>query len=290
MTPLDASGPYSADPGPTSTSIPARSSFGSGVKAPTGSPFSGRTAMRLSSIISMRLLNEELKPRAFTATDVTPTWMKSSPFTALSAGANELPTVFSMAEASMRVIVAGASVIFSGRRDADTTIPASSSAALGRATSTCVSWPGWTTTPETVWATCPMRCACRLYVPGATPVITKCPPSSVIARPREPDRVTCAPTSGACAESVTVPLIRPACAAAVVVRATVNRMALRTQSTVVNDLLRMDIGTSPWGNGSSGKTIVMWSRGRTRVRLLIRIKVGYWQLIRIGSPRLSSFF
>ena len=31
--------------------------------------------MRLSSSISMRLLNEELNPRALMAADVAPTWM-----------------------------------------------------------------------------------------------------------------------------------------------------------------------------------------------------------------------
>ena len=125
ITPFDASGPYRAEPGPTSTSTPARSTFEMVVSDPTGRPLSTSAAMRPSSIISMRLLNDELNPRAFTATATTPTWMNSIPFTSLSAGANELPMVFWIADSSMRVMVAGASVIFSTRRDAVTTTPPS---------------------------------------------------------------------------------------------------------------------------------------------------------------------
>ena len=168
ITPFEASAPYSADPGPTSTSIPARSTFGIVVKAPTGNPFSGRTAMRLSSSMSMRLLNAELKPRAFTATDVTPAWMKSRPGTPLSAGAKEFPTVFSIACASMRVIVAGASVTFSGRRDAETTTLVSWSGARSRVTSTRVSSPARTATFGTSFTRSPMRWTRSSYVPGAT--------------------------------------------------------------------------------------------------------------------------
>ena len=46
--------------------------------------------MRPSSVCNMRVLNDELNPRAFTAAAVTPTWMKSSPGTPLSAGARQL--------------------------------------------------------------------------------------------------------------------------------------------------------------------------------------------------------
>ena len=67
--------------------MPARSTFGFAVRLPTGSPFSGSTARRPSSTSSMRLLNAELNPRALTAIDVMPVWMKSRPFASLSAEA-----------------------------------------------------------------------------------------------------------------------------------------------------------------------------------------------------------
>ena len=73
ITPFDASGPYSAEPGPTSTSMPARSTFGVTVNEPSGNPLSGMTEMRPSSVISIRLLNDELKPRALMAIAVMPT-------------------------------------------------------------------------------------------------------------------------------------------------------------------------------------------------------------------------
>ena len=125
-TPLQASAPYRAAPGPTITSIPARSTLGVAVNCPTGRPFSGSTITRPSSIISIRLLNDELKPRALTATLVVPTWMKSSPFACLSAPTKVLPTVFSSTSVPMRVMVTGASVTRSARREALTTTPSRS--------------------------------------------------------------------------------------------------------------------------------------------------------------------
>ncbi len=76
--------------------------------------------------------------------------MKSIPFTSLRAGANELPTVFWMAAASMRVIVAGASVIFSARRDAETTTPPSERGTVASETLRGVSPPLVTTTAFTI--------------------------------------------------------------------------------------------------------------------------------------------
>ena len=73
----------------------------------------------------------------------------------LIAVANEL------AGRGMRVIVAGASVTFSGRREADTTCGASSIGTWTSTTSTRVSWPSRTVTAATVAARCPMRCARR---------------------------------------------------------------------------------------------------------------------------------
>ena len=99
------------------------STFGTVVREPSGRPLSGKTAMRPSSSCSTRLLNAVLKPRTLIPTDMMPVWMKSTPFTCLSAAPNELPTAFSMSLTSRRVTVAGASVTFSVRRDAETTTP-----------------------------------------------------------------------------------------------------------------------------------------------------------------------
>ena len=87
----------------------------------------------------MRLLNDELKPRAFTALVRMPVCMNSRPFTSLSADANELPMVLAICASSRRVIVAGASVTFSTRRDADVTMPANCTVAASNCTSTVTS-------------------------------------------------------------------------------------------------------------------------------------------------------
>src|SRR5260221_4794764 len=75
--------------------------------------------------------------------------MNSMPLTALSAGMNEFPMVFWICAESSRVTVAGASVIFSTRRDADTTIPPSSTALGSRATDTIGMLVSETDTPAT---------------------------------------------------------------------------------------------------------------------------------------------
>ena len=77
--------------------------------------------MRPSSSCSTRLLNAVSKPRTLMPTDMIPVWTKSTPFTNLRAAPNELPTEFSISWTSSRVTVAGASVTFSVRRDAETT-------------------------------------------------------------------------------------------------------------------------------------------------------------------------
>src|SRR5687768_15701426 len=138
--------------------------------------------------------------------------MKSSPFTSFSTPAKLLPTALSMTSVPMLVIVAGASVIFSGRRDAETTTPASDSGARANVTSTRVSSPGRTTTPVTDCMRSPMRCTRTSYVPASTPLTVNRPPTSVIVPRRVPTTATCAPASGTFAESVTVPLMRPPCA------------------------------------------------------------------------------
>src|SRR5215204_1888651 len=140
--------------------------------------------------------------------------MKSRPFTSFRTPAKLLPTALSMTSVVMLVMVAGASVIFSARRDADTTTPASETVARVSVTSTRVSSPGRTTTPVTDFACSPMRCTRTSYVPASTPLIVKRPPASVVAPCRVPTTPTCAPAMGALVESVTVPLMRPACASA----------------------------------------------------------------------------
>ena len=105
----------------------------------------------------MRLLNDELNPRALIATAVIPTWMKSTPFASLSALAKLLPTDWSICAVVMTVTVAGASVIFSTRRDADTVTPPSSRGACSSVASTRVSSPARTTTLGMVVGRWPMR-------------------------------------------------------------------------------------------------------------------------------------
>ena len=113
--------------------------------------------MRPSSTCSIRLLNEELKPRAFTACEMTPVCTNSSPFTSLSALANELPMVLAICASSSRVIVAGASVIFSTRRDAEVTMPPSWMFADSSWKVTFASWPSLTAMLLTVFWRNPKR-------------------------------------------------------------------------------------------------------------------------------------
>jgi hypothetical protein len=116
-----------------------------------------------------RLLNDELKPRALIATDVIPTWMKSSPFTSFSAPAKLLPIELSITSVPMLVIVAGASVTFSTRRDADTTMTPRVLSAAWTTMSARASCPPRTVTPEVTCGCCPSRCTRRSQVPAGTP-------------------------------------------------------------------------------------------------------------------------
>ena len=127
--------------------------------------------MRPSSTMRIRLLNEELKPRALSATDVIPTCTKSSPFTSIRAEAKVLPTLASSTSVPMLVIVAGASVTFSTRRDADTTTPPRLLGAASTTMSTRVSSPARTSTLLRVRGCWPMRCTRMSYVPAGTAAI-----------------------------------------------------------------------------------------------------------------------
>ncbi len=169
--------------------------------------------MRPSSSISMRLLNDELKPRALIATDVIPTCTKSSPVACLSAPTKALPGVSASWSALTRVTVAGASERRSARREADTTMASSSTLASWSCTETSVSSPGRTVT-SWVWATNPARDTRRRCTPCGSPARVNWPCVLVTVPNRVPVMATEAAETAVPVGPATVPFTVPVCAAA----------------------------------------------------------------------------
>ncbi len=125
-TPLKASVPYSAEPGPRTSSALSRSSSGKPIAAHSWVPSDGIETSRPSTRVRTRRLNGSLKPRTLKLNSYSPPWVSSAPVVnSSSLGSWPLADSRAISSAGTRLIAAGASTIRSGRRVAALTVTVS---------------------------------------------------------------------------------------------------------------------------------------------------------------------
>ena len=121
MTPSALLGPYRADPGPRTTSIRSTSSLTRGMKFMALTRSEGTRAMRLSVRVSREPEKMLLKPRTTTMLFASPVWAKSTAGRSLTWSATVRAGLLRTSPPSTTETEAGASRIFSCRREAVTT-------------------------------------------------------------------------------------------------------------------------------------------------------------------------
>ncbi len=123
--PLAVLGPYSAAPGPSTTSIRCMSSLLLGMKWSRFTRSEGTPAMRLSVRACSEPEKMLLKPRATTLADWSPVLATSIPGTARRCSTAATAGRSSMARSPTTSTRAGALTAFSGRLEAETTMGSS---------------------------------------------------------------------------------------------------------------------------------------------------------------------
>ncbi len=236
--------PYSAEPGPRTSSARSRSNSGKPSAAHSWVPSDGIETSRPSTRVSTRRLNGSFNPRTLRLNSYSPPWVSSAPVVnSSSLGSWPLADSRAISSASSRLVAAGASTMRSGRRDMAVTVRLSKYDAGQSTTTSSVTVSPPTTSTEPVrsgWRPSRKVSVCG---PAAALATANRPSPPVRATSTRPGRNTLTPPTPEPSSRTTEPSILPVAAFSAVSGTAASNT---TATTTTDDPTRMTTSPCRW--------------------------------------------